>query len=249
MKSLEIILDSRTDRIQTLDINDEHIREAVEHTEVILPPKQNLYTFGITNIHYFLVTEPIYTELTKETSETVVREGKVVAERPRIVTPYYLSSLEGFSTGARQYFDYLIRTYGRHSPGLFYSYKNEPKEMNIVSNNLLAVIDKLKAEINQRGDPLTALIKGIDELWDVALIKFAFEMTSRSLGDNVNQMGSRGLFETDNSGIPAEVRHRIDSIFNKVKKGELDPRELKAELDRWGLFEEYEDRFLSLFRK
>lgn len=232
-----------------MDINDERIKEAVERTEVVLPPKQNLYTFGITNIHYFLVTEPIYSELTHETSETVIREGKVIAERPRIVTPYYLSSLEGFSSDARRYFEHLVKTYGRNAPGLFYSYKNEPKEMNIVSNNLLAVIDKLKVDINQRGDPLTALIKGIDELWDVALIKFAFEMTSRSLGDNVNQMGARGLFETDSRGVPAEVRQRIESIFHQVMRGEFDPRALKAELDRWGLFEEYEDRFLSLFKK
>jgi hypothetical protein len=232
-----------------LDINDERIKEAVANTEVILSPKQNLYTFGITNIHYFLVTEPVYTEITKETSETVIREGKVIAEKPRIITPYYLSSLEGFSTGARQYFDYLIRNYGRHSPGLFYSYKNEPKEMNIVSNNLLSVIDKLKADINQRGDPLTALIKGIDELWDVALIKFAFEMTSRSVGDNITQMGERGMLNTDNRGVNVDVRNRIESLFQQVIKGDLDPRDLKKELDRWGLFEEYEDRFLSLFRK
>jgi hypothetical protein len=28
-----------------------------------------------------------------------------------------------------------------------------------------------------------------------------------------------------------------------------DPKELKTELDRWGLFGEYEDRFFSLFGK
>jgi hypothetical protein len=232
-----------------MDIDDERIKEAVEHSEVILPPKQSLYTFGITNIHYFLVTEPVYTELTRDTSETVIREGKVVAEKPRIVTPYYLSSLEGFSDSARRYFDYLIRTYGRNAPGLFYSYKNEPEEMNIVSNNLASVIEKIKADINQRSDPLTALIKGVDELWDVAILKFVFEMTSRSIGDNVSQMGARGLLQTDSRGVPAEVRQRIEAVFHQVIRGELDPKDLKAELDRWGLFEEYEDRFLSLFRK
>jgi hypothetical protein len=232
-----------------VEINDEQIREAVARTEIILTPKQNLYTFGITNIHYFLVTEPVYAELTAQTAETVIREGKVIAERPRIVTPYYLSSLEGFSVNARRYFDHLIKTYGRNAPGLFYSYRNEPKELNIVSNNLLSVIEKLKADINQRGDPLTALIKGIDELWDVALIKFAFEMTNRSLDDNVSQMGAHGLLNVDTKGVPSEVRYRIDELFRQVIKGEREPRELKEELDRWGLFEEYEDRFLSLFRK
>lgn len=232
-----------------MEIDDERIMEAVARTEVIRAPKQNLYTFGVTNIHYFLVTEPVYKEFAPQTSETVIREGKVIAERPRIVTPYYLSSLKGFTANARRYFDYLIKNYGRNSPGLFYSYRNEPKELNIVSNNLLSVIDKLKIDIDQRGDPLTALIKGIDELWDVALIKFAYEITSRSLGENVSQMESRGLLDLDKKGVPAEVRQRIDELFRQVIRGEREPRELKEELDRWGLFEEYEDRFLSLFHK
>ena len=232
-----------------VEINDQRLWEAVAQTEVIRAPRQNLYTFGVTNIHYFLVTEPVYTELTPEKSETVIREGKVIAERPRIVTPYYLSSLEGFSDNARRYFDHLIKTQGRHAPGLLYSYRNEPKELNIVSNNLPSVIEKIKADIDQGGDPLTALIKGVDELWDVGLIKFAYEMTSRSLNDNVSQMGARGLLDTDRAGIPVEARYRIEDLFRQVKNGERDPRELKSELDRWGLFEEYEDRFLTLFRK
>ena len=46
----------------------------------------------------------------------------------------------------------------------------------------------------------------------------------------------------------------IDShlrTWRKVQKRrhELEPNELKKELDRWGLFEEYEDRFFTLFKK
>lgn len=228
---------------------DDRIREAVARTEVIRAPKQNLYTFGTTNIHYFLVTEPAYAELTPATNETVIREGKVIAERPRIVTPYYLASLEGFSANARRYFEQLQEKHGRSARGLFYSYRNEAKEMNIVSNNLPSVVEKLTADIDRRGDPLTALIKGVDELWDVALIRFIYEITSRSLGDNVSQMGARGLLDMDKKGVPADARQRIDELFRQVKAGENDPKELKAELDRWGLFSEYEDRFFSLFGK
>jgi hypothetical protein len=228
---------------------DDRIREAVARTEVIRAPKQNLYTFGTTNIHYFLVTEPAYAELAPAVNETVIREGKVIAERPRIVTPYYLASLEGFSASARHYFEQLQEKHGRSARGLFYSYRNEAKEMNIVSNNLPSVVEKLTADIDRRGDPLTALIKGVDELWDVALIRFIYEITSRSLGDNVSQMGARGLLDMDKKGVPADARQRIDELFRQVKAGENDPKELKAELDRWGLFSEYEDRFFSLFGK
>ena len=232
-----------------MDIDDERIREAVKQTEILRPPKRSLATFGTTNVYYYLVTEPAYSELVKSVAETVIREGRVIAERPKIVTPYYLSHLEGFSSEAKKYFDMLINTQGANAPGLFYSYKNEPKELNIVSDNLLSVVDKLNTDIDKRGDPLTSIIRGQDELWDVSLMKFIYEMTRSSLPDNVMQMEARGLLDIDSSGIPGDTRIRIEELFSLVSKGELEPSELKKELDRWGLFEEYEDRFFTLFKK
>ena len=232
-----------------MDIDDERIRQAVKRTEILRAPKQSLATFGTTNIYYYLVTEPVYSELVKNVTETVVREGRVIAEKPRIVTPYYLSRLEGFSSEARRYFEALIKAHGPNAPGLFYTYKNEPKELNIVSDDLLSVVDKLNTEINKRGDPLTSIIKGEDEFWDVSLMKFIYEMTRSSLRNNLWQMESRGLLDIDAGGIPVEARVRIDELFRKVSSGESEPHELQAELDRWNLFEEYEDRFFNIFKK
>jgi hypothetical protein len=232
-----------------MDIDDEKIRYAVEHTEILRPPKRSLSTFGVTNIYYYLVTEPAYSELVKSVSETAVREGRVIAQRPRIVTPYYLSRLEGFSLEARRYFDALIKSYGPSAPGLFYAYRNEPKELTIVSGNLRSVIEKLNAELDKRGDPLTSIIKGQDELWDVSLMKFIYEVTRSSLQDNLSQMGTRGLLDIDTKGIPVDARIRIEELFRKVSKGEINPAELKKELDYWDVFDEYEDRFFNIFKK
>jgi hypothetical protein len=232
-----------------MDFDDERMKQAVAHTEIIRAPKRSLTTFGTTNIYYYLVTEPVYAELMPNTRETVVREGRIIAEKPRIVTPYYLSSLEGFSDNARRYFDTLIQTYGHNAEGLLYAYRNEPKEMNIVSDNLLAVVSKLNEKIDKNSDPLTTIIKGLDEMWDVALMKFIFEMTQRSVGHNARQMDARGLLAMDDKGIPAGARAAIQGMFRQAAAGNMDPRVLKDELDRWNIFPEYEDRFLSLFRK
>jgi len=231
-----------------MDINDERIRDAVERTVVLRAPQQTLFTFGRTIIYYYLVTEPAYIEIVGDTTETVVREGRVLAEKPKIVTPYYLAGLEGFSSDARKYFDTLIENYGPHIPGLLYSYRNEPKEMNIVSTGWQAVVDKLNAEIDERGDRLAAIIKGPDELWDVSLVKFIFEMTQRSVGNNLGEMGAKGLLQMDSRGIPADARMRIEELFTQVSQGEIAPEALKLELDRWDVYEEYEDRFLGIFR-
>lgn len=232
-----------------MDIDEERIGQAVRHTKILRLPKQTLSTFGTTNIYYYLLTEPAYSELFDNAVETVIREGRVIAERPRIVTPYYLSQLEGFSTDARKYFDMLNAGHHTHTPGLLYAYKNQPKELNIVSGDLTSVVNRLNAEIDRNGDPLVSIIKGEDELWDISLLKFIYEMTRTSLPGNLQQMDARGLLDVDSSGVPVDARIRIDQLFRKVFQGEADPSELKMELDRWGLFEEYEDRFLTLFRK
>lgn len=228
---------------------DERILDAVKQTEILRPPKQTLSTFGTTNLYYYLVTEPAYAELEKKVTETVIREGRVIAERPRVVTPFYLMRLEGFGADARKYFEMLLNTYGPDSPGIYYAYKNEPKEMNIVSDNMASVVDKLNGEIERRGDALASIIKGKDELWDVSIMKFIYEITRHSVQNNATQFDARGLLKVDKSGIPAEARMRIEQLFTRVEAGEIEPSKLKEELDRWSVFDEYEDRFFRLFRK
>ncbi len=232
-----------------MEIDDERIDQAVRQTEILRAPKHSLHTFGTTNIYYYLVTQPVYAEVVQNIAETVIREGRVIAERPRIVTPYYLTHIEGFSSEARRYFEALLREYGPSVAGLFYTYRNEPKELNIVSDNLISVVEKLNAEIDKRADPLAAIIRGEDQLWDVSLFKFIFEVTRSSAPDNLTQLGRQGLLNMDSSGIPADARIRIEELFQRAVRGECEPRDLKEELDRWGVFAEYEDRFFTLFRQ
>ncbi|MCK5429865.1 MAG: hypothetical protein KAI94_10370, partial [Anaerolineales bacterium] len=180
--------------------------------------------------------------------ETVVREGRVITERPKVITPSYLFNLEGFSKHARKYLELLAEKYGPNAPGIFYSYKNEPKDTSIVSSPMKTVVDRINKEIDSNGDPLSTIIKGVDEMWDVSVMKFIYEVTENSVSHHVNEMGSRGYFNTDRAGVPQGARQRIEEMFAMVKSGELEPPDLKIEMDRWGLFREYEDRFLSLFR-
>ncbi len=232
-----------------MDTEDERIRYAIRHTEVVRLPRQSLATFGTTNIGYYLVTKPVYSELAKGVTETVVREGRVIADRPRIVTPYYLSRLEGFTAEARRYFDMLVKTHGPDVPGLFYTYRNEPKGLTIVAESLPSVLDRINSEVDKRGDPLVTIIKGEDELWDVSLMKFINDMTRSSLRGNLLEFSSRGLLDVDAGGVPLDARVKIEELFGKLVKGEVEPRELKDELERWDLFDEYQDRFFSVFRR
>jgi len=231
-----------------MDADSDRIEYAARHTEILRHPRQHLSTFGVTNVYYYIVTEPVYSEFVKDVTETVIREGRVIAERPKIVTPYYLTQLEGFSYDARRYFETLLRMHGPDTPGLFYTYKNEPKELNIVSDSWPVVVDRLNEEIDKKGDPLASIIKGQDDLWDVSLLKFIYEITSRSMPENIAQLGSRGLLGMSHGGVPVGARQRIEEMFQQVALGEIKAYELERELNHWGVFEEYQDRFFALVR-
>jgi hypothetical protein len=220
---------------------DEKIEYAIDHTEILRSPEQSLATFGSTNIYYYLVTELME-------NVNVVREGRVIAARPKIVTPTYLVNLEGFSPQARRFAEMMAAKLP-HEVGIFYSYKNEPKEMNIASEPVKAVIGKINQRIDQQHDPLSAIIKGVEDLWDVSLLKFTYELTISSMHNNVAELERGGLLHVDGAGVPRDARNYIEELFEKTKRDLSLANELAVELKRWGLFPEYQDRFFSLFRK
>lgn len=231
---------------------DQKIQYAIENTRVVRSPKQGLATFGITNIRYFLVTEPCYSGLDcagDSTSETVVREGRVIAERPKIVTPHYLTNMfEGFEHG-KEYADFIMRRYGPNEPGLLYRYRNESGGVNIVSGAVDTVVDRLNGVIDAEREALSAIVRGVDEMWDVSLMKLVHDVARNSLQKNVMDLYQHGMLRLDTRGIPQDARTTIEELFKRVGRGQAEPAELKAELDAWGLFDEYEDRFLKLFRQ
>jgi hypothetical protein len=220
---------------------DDKIKYALEHTELVRAPRQQLTTFGSSVVEYYVVTELVNTV-------SVVREGKVIAERPRIVTPSYLINVEGFSDQARRYIAMLARE-RPHESGVFYRYRNEPKGMNVVSEPIKQVINRIDRRIEEEQKPLSTIIKGVEEVWDVSLLMFIYELSTSSLRANIEDFDRRGLLDTDASGVPGGARHYIDELFEKVSRNLSRAPELALELHRWGLFAEYEDRFFSLFRR
>ena len=231
-----------------MPVDPETIAQVVRLTEVLRPPQQALATFGQTTIAYYLLTEPAYADVLPGGEETVIRQGTVKAERPQIVTPYYLLSLfRGFEHG-QDYARYLLQQHGPNSPGLMYTYRNDLRDTNVVSDPLPVVAGRLVADLEERSEHLAAVIRGVDHLWDISLMKFIYELTASSLGQNLMELGHRGLLGSER-GLPRAARVRLEEMFAAVERGELAPQELKTELDRWGVFSEYEDRFLGLFRR
>ena len=224
-------------------------RRAVEQTWVVRFPKQKLATFGSTNIAYYVVTEPIYQEADLGKQEGVIRSGRVIAERPTVVTPTYALSLQGFSPEAYEYFRDEAARSGPHTPGILYQYRNEVGKMDIVGGVPREIAHRISDDLDRKQEDLSVVMVGVDELWDVALLKFVYELTSSSLAGNVQEFQSRGLLDPQPQfgGLPRAAVEQIERLFRDVELGG-DADALKGELDRWGAFEAYQDRFLAIFR-
>lgn len=77
---------------------------AVNNTEIISTPDRHLETFGTTTLNYHLVSE-----LMDVTNQVRVREGRMLAAQPQIITPqaYAETFMEGFGQEASRYIDWL----------------------------------------------------------------------------------------------------------------------------------------------
>ena len=220
---------------------DDKISFAIENTRIVKAPRQSLATFGSTNVYYYIVTQLME-------SANIIREGRVIASKPKIVTPSYLINMEGFSGPARRYIE-IMAEQNPYEPSIFYSYKNEPGNMNVVSGPTEQVLEKIEKEIEAHNDPLSAVIKGVEDMWDVSLIKFTFELTRRSVGNNVSEMQRSGMLRMDDRGMPEDARRYIEELFSKTERDTTYASQLVTELKRWGVFAEYQDRFFRLFKK
>jgi len=218
---------------------------AVNNTDVKLMPSRHLETFGTTILNYHLITE-----LMDSVDQIRIREGRLEAGRPQIITPdaYSQTALEGFGDEARQYVEWLkeheqdirILQYG-------YKLKQESFSEHIVTDSLEPVVERVKEAVEARGDPMSAVLVGVDDPWDVCLVRLFWEVIQKSALVNIREMQKQNLFDNE-QGVPRGVRNDIEAAFKAANQDPSRIQALGAKLHALGLFNEYEDRFFSLVK-
>ncbi|MDD4870712.1 MAG: hypothetical protein PHR77_09135 [Kiritimatiellae bacterium] len=218
---------------------------AVNNTEIILMPSHHLETFGTTVLNYHLISE-----LMDTVNQTRVREGRLQAHRPQIITPaaYSKTILEGFGDEAKNYVDWL-KEHEKEIHILQYGYtlKKEVFSENVISENIKTVTEKVHNEIKKKSDPFSAVLIGVDTPWDVCLVKLFWEVIRFSAGTNIREMQRQQMFE-DDGGIPRGIRKEIEEAFLATSKDPSLIKHLGNKLQQYGVFEQYQDRFFSLVK-
>jgi hypothetical protein len=172
-------------------LNEDTIQYAIENTQVIVAPQRRIATFGDTSFRFYLVTEMMDTA-----SQVRVRDGRLHAERPQIITPGHIHRMlvEGFGEKAEDFAGWLKE----HAPQLAvlkYGFQFRKTDMSneIIHESLDTVVDRLRAQVEASDDPLSAIIHGVDEGWEICLLKFAADMIQESSGGNLGDFRKRGL--------------------------------------------------------
>jgi hypothetical protein len=164
---------------------------AIENTQVILAPEQQIATFGTTSFHFYLISE-----LMDRVDQVRVRNGKIHAVRPQILTPehYCRLLLEGFGEKAQRYVDQL-REHTRNVAVLRYGFQFRKTDVTeqTLRDSIDAVINRTKRRVENENEPLSAVIQGVDDAWEVCLLKFTIDMIERSSGENLGDFRKRGL--------------------------------------------------------
>jgi hypothetical protein len=218
---------------------------AVHNTEVVLMPTRRLDTFGATLLNYHMLSE-----LMDSVNQVRVREGRIEAFRPRILTPAMLSNvlLEGFGKEAGDYLQWL-QAHAADLRFLQYGFTIRKQEVSehVVSENLKIVLEQVRQAVRVRDDPLGAIVVGVDKPWEVCLLKLMVDVIRNSFAANLRDLDRRHLLDND-AGVPRAVRQEIEEDFKAAAHNPSLVKELGAKLHRSGLFEEYQDRFFALLR-
>ena len=210
---------------------------AVNNTEIVLRPQKQLETFGATLVDFHLISQ-----LMDDTTQVRVREGRLQAYRPVIISPSSMmeSTLEGF--GESQASDYLdwLREHERDLMILKYGFKikKEISSEQIITDALESVTQRVKADQSARNKPHSAVLVGVDEPWEVCLLKL--------LVDLVQQSGPHHARELQRD--PLGQRHEIEQGFRNASRDRSQIPALADLLKRTRMLGEYEDRFFALVR-
>ncbi len=172
-------------------VTNDDFQYAIENTRVILAPERQIATFGSTSFRFYLISE-----LMDQVNEIRVRDGRIHAERPQILAPehYYRLLLEGFGDKAAKFVDSL-RERTRDMAVLRYGFQFRKTDVveNRVRDSMDAVVERTRRQVEESNEPLSAVIQGVDDAWEVCLLKFTIDLIERSSGGNLGDFRKRGL--------------------------------------------------------
>jgi hypothetical protein len=165
-------------------MREDNLQYALSVSKIIHEPDRRIATFGETRFEFQIISE-----LMDSVGQVRIRSGDMEATKPTIIRPNPEMELDGFNDEAREKLSNLLEMFrdrGEQLAFLQYGFRFRRSDVKeeLVTDSLENVADRLKEEVRKNGNPMLAIIEGVDDVWEVSLMKFAVDMILQSASIN-----------------------------------------------------------------
>lgn len=168
--------------------DERRFRQAWESVAIARPVSQHLFTFGETELPYFLVCEAA------EPGGTVsVTRGEVRITRPMIITP------DNARPEFRNFFeegddeDIVQFLLARSASFSHLKFSNTSGPARIVSDNVEEAVAKLNRQLDDEEEEQVAILTAPRHLAGIAVFRYAAERVWESAPGNLQELRERGF--------------------------------------------------------
>ena len=168
--------------------HEQRFRDAWESVCIEREVRFSLFTFGDSDLPYYLVTGA------REDGDTVsVRKGEVKITRPRIITPD--NSRPEFENFFESDNDYGFVEFLMARTAAFGNLKlaNQSGPAKIVTDTIDEAVAKLNRQLDDEEEEHVAILSAPPELAGMAVLRYASERVMKSAPDNVQELRERGF--------------------------------------------------------
>lgn len=170
------------------DFDERRFREAWELVRIERSVSYTLFTFGDSQLPYFLVLGA------RTVGDTVsIRQGEVRIARPTIITPDTARpEFRNFFEGVEEYgcIDYLL---SRTAAFSHLQLTNQAGPTRIVTDTVDEAVSRLNRQLDDQDEDRVAILSSPPELAGVAVLRYASERVLSSAPDNVQELRERGF--------------------------------------------------------
>jgi hypothetical protein len=164
---------------------------ALEMTRVLHVPDRRIDTFTTTDFNFVLISE-----LMDQVDRVRVRSGRIQAGRPIILRPDPEPGMtfEGFGEQAEAFQQWLKEQQASMAFLRYgFTFSKSGVSETLLHEPFAAVQGRLVEEAVKSGDPMSAVIAGVDDTWEISLLRFTVEMIQKSSGINIFDFKRRGM--------------------------------------------------------
>ena len=164
------------------------LREAWSSVRIERPVEYGLFTFGDSDLPYYLITTS-----EKKHSTVAIRRGQVTVSRARIITP------ENMHPEFRNFFEneedigFIQFLMSRTAAFSNLKFSNTSGPEQIVTDTVEEAVARLNVQLDDQEEDRTAILSAPAAMAGFAVLKYASDRVISSAPGNISELRERGL--------------------------------------------------------